>query len=147
MLCKNGWSSGSHHTKLQPSHNWYLKKKILQIILAAKWLVQHSFTSQTGSDDLCLLFCLILLLWPTILTVRQEVIVLTVRQEAIILTVRQEAIILKDRQEAIILTVRQEAVILTVRQEAIQLTVRQEAIQLTVRLKAIQLKVRQEIDF
>ena len=41
-----------------------LPKTFLQIILAAKWLLRHSsIRPLNSSDDLCLLFCLILHLW------------------------------------------------------------------------------------
>ena len=33
-------------------------KTFYQIILAAKWQLQHSSTSPNSSDDLCLLFCI-----------------------------------------------------------------------------------------
>ena len=33
MRWKNGWSSGSHHTKPQPSQNWSSSKTFSQIIL------------------------------------------------------------------------------------------------------------------
>ena len=60
MLWKNGWSSGSHHTKPLLYQMDVLPKTFVQIILAAKWLVRHSSSVRlpTNSDDLCLLFCL-----------------------------------------------------------------------------------------
>ena len=41
MLWKNGWSSGSHHTKPPPVQNGCSPQNFFQIILAAKLLVQH----------------------------------------------------------------------------------------------------------
>ena len=38
---KNGWSSGSHFTKPPPYKMNVLPKQILQIILAAEWLMRH----------------------------------------------------------------------------------------------------------
>ena len=58
MLWKNGRSSVSHHTKPPSYKNGCAPKTFVHIILAAKWLVWHSSTSPTNSDDLCLLFCL-----------------------------------------------------------------------------------------
>ena len=52
-----------------------LPKTCLQIILAAKWLlVQHSSTVRTPSncDDLCLLFCLILILLYAIIVISNQ---------------------------------------------------------------------------
>ena len=49
---------GSHHTQHAPPYqNECSHKTFLQIILAAKWFVQHSSTSPNNSDGLCLLFC------------------------------------------------------------------------------------------
>ena len=45
ILQKNWWSSGSHPTKPPPSQNGCSPKTFLQMILDAKWLVQHSGTS------------------------------------------------------------------------------------------------------
>ena len=45
MLQKNGWSSGSRHTKPPPSKIYALTQTFLQIILAARLLVRHSSTS------------------------------------------------------------------------------------------------------
>ena len=45
MILKNGWSSGSHHGKPPPSRNGCPSKKILQITLAAKSVVQPSSES------------------------------------------------------------------------------------------------------
>ena len=42
---KNGWSSGSHHTKQPQNKMDVLPKTCLQIILAAKGLVRHSNSS------------------------------------------------------------------------------------------------------
>ena len=54
MLWKSEWSSGSHHIKPPPSQNGYSGNKFILIILAVKWLVRYS----TSSDDLCLSFCI-----------------------------------------------------------------------------------------
>ena len=45
MLWKNGWSSGSHHTKPPPYQNGCSPKTLAQIIITAKWFVRHSSTS------------------------------------------------------------------------------------------------------
>ena len=54
----NQWNH--HPTKMD-----VLPKTVLHIILATKWFVRHSSTVRhpTSSDDLCLIFCLIILLW------------------------------------------------------------------------------------
>ena len=49
----------NHH----PAKKDVLPKTFLQIILAAKWLGGIQVHPSNSSDDLCLLFCLILLLW------------------------------------------------------------------------------------
>ena len=66
---KDAWQNGAkkmddHLVHTTPNHlppNMdVLQKPFLQIILAAKWLVQHSSSFSNISDDLCLLFCLFL---------------------------------------------------------------------------------------
>ena len=51
------------HTKPPPYQNWIFFEKLF--ICAAKWLLRHSIKSPKSSDNLCLLFCLFLLLWAT----------------------------------------------------------------------------------
>ena len=54
-------SAEAEYINILPNHHPtkmdVLPKICVQIILAAKWLVQHSSTFPNHSDDLCLLFC------------------------------------------------------------------------------------------